>query len=279
VPIIHAIVLGLTQGLSEFLPISSSGHLVLVPWAFGWHDFQGAGSKSLTRSFDVALHLGTLTAVVAYFRADLTRYVREGLRAVFVRSQPASQEGRLALLLLLSAVPAGAVGALADSAIEEHLSHVWLIAVNLIVFGSLLAWADRRVGQRSLESFTARDALLVGSAQMLALVPGVSRSGSTMTSGRLLGFNRDAAARASFLMAIPITAGAIVFKLAKQLREGVPDGLWPPLIVGVITAGVSGWLAVWGLMRLIRTRSFNPFVLYRVLAGVAVLAALGSTWR
>jgi undecaprenyl-diphosphatase len=276
-PIVHAIVLGLTQGLSEFLPISSSGHLALVPWAFGWNDLDG--SKSLARSFDVALHLGTLIAVVAYFRSELVVYVREGLRAVFVRSQPPSHEGRLALLLLLSSVPAGAVGALADSFIEDHLSREWLIAVNLIVFGLLLAWADRRLGQRSLESFTARDALLVGSAQMLALVPGVSRSGSTMTSGRLLGFNRDAAARASFLMAIPITAGAIVFKSAKQLSVGVPDGLWPPLVVGVISAGVSGWFAVWGLMRLIRTRSFSPFVMYRVAAGAAVLVALATTWR
>ncbi|MGD9795988.1 MAG: undecaprenyl-diphosphate phosphatase [Acidimicrobiia bacterium] len=276
-PIIHAIILGLTQGLAEFLPISSSGHLKLVPWLFGWNDFDG--NDSLSRSFDVALHIGTLSAVIAYFGKELIVYIRDGMALVFARQRPTTEEGRLAWLLVLSMVPAAAVGAVADSFIEDHLSKIWLIAVNLIVFGLLLGVADRRRGHRQLNDYSARDALLIGTGQMLALVPGVSRSGATMTTGRFLGLTRDAAARASFLMAIPVTVGAIVFKLGKQLSEGVPSDIWPPLIVGVITSAISGYAAVWGTLKLIRTRSFDPFVVYRVAAGAAVLIALSTTWR
>ena len=149
----------------------------------------------------------------------------------------------------------------------------------MIVFGVLLGIADRRYGHRALADFQSDDALKVGAAQVLALNPGTSRSGITMTAARFLGFTRDAAARASFLMAIPVTAGAVAYKLLKLAKDGVPAGLGAPMIVGIITAGVSGWAAVWGTLRLIRTRSFMPFVIYRCALGVAVLIILATGWR
>jgi len=264
------------QGLAEFLPISSSGHLLLVPWLFGWHDFD---TPAIEKAFDVALHLGTLTAVVAYFRRDLVVYVRDGLSMVLRRERPSTPEGRLAWLLVLSAVPAAAVGALAENYIDEQLGTPFLIAVSLIVFGVLLGWADRRAGQRQLDDYTRRDALSVGAAQVLALNPGTSRSGITMTAARFLGFDRNSAARASFLMAIPVTAGAVALKLFKLIGDGVPDGLGVPMIVGIVTSGISGWIAVWGTLRLVRTRTFTPFVIYRVSLGVVVLGILATGVR
>ena len=276
VPILHAVILGLVQGLSEFLPISSSGHLLLVPWLFNWHDFD---NTSIEKAFDVALHLGTLAAVVGYFRRELVVYVRDGLAMVFRRQRPATPEGRLAWLLALSSIPAAIAGALFEKTIDDKLGKPWLIAVSLIVFGLVLAAADRRAGQRTLVDFERNDAVQVGLAQVLALNPGTSRSGITMTAARFSGFTRDAAARASFLMAVPVTAGAVAYKLLKLAKDGVPAGLGWPMVVGVVTAAVSGWAAVWGTLRLIRTRSFMPFVVYRCAVGVAVLIILATGWR
>jgi undecaprenyl-diphosphatase len=267
VPILHAIVLGLVQGLSEFLPISSSGHLLLVPWLFNWHDFD---DKSIEKAFDVALHLGTLIAVVGYFRKELVVYVREGVRLVVTREKPVNPEGRLAWLLVLSAIPAAAVGAVAEKTIDDKLGTPGLIAASMLFFALLLWWADRREGKRALETYTPGDAVKVGAAQVLALNPGTSRSGITITAARFLGFDRDSAARASFLMAIPVTAGAVAFKMLKLVKDGVPDGLGVPMIVGIVTAALSGWLAVWGTLRLVRTRSFTPFVIYRIAVAVLV---------
>jgi undecaprenyl-diphosphatase len=275
-PILHAIVLGLVQGLSEFLPISSSGHLLLVPWLFGWDDFESAGVE---KAFDVALHIGTVVAAIFYFRKDLVVYVREGLRLVVRRERPTTPEGRLAWLLLLSTVPAAAVGAVLEPWIDERLGTPVIIAISLIVFGLALAWADRSVGQRKVEGFGVRDAVLVGAAQALALNPGTSRSGITMTAARRLGFDRDAAARLSFLMMIPVTGGAIAFKLVKLAADGIPEGLLAPMLVGIVTSGISGWLAVWGTLRLVRTRSFNPFVIYRLGLGLLVLVVAAAGWR
>ena len=275
-PIIHAVILGLVQGLSEFLPISSSGHLLLVPWLFRWHDFD---NSAIEKAFDVALHLGTLVAVVGYFRRELVVYVRDGVRLVIHRERPATPEGRLAWLLVLSSLPAAAAGALFEKTIDDKLGKPGLIAVSLIVFGVLLGLADRRAGSRTLDDFNRDDAVKVGAAQVLALNPGTSRSGITMTAARYLGLTRDAAARASFLMAVPVTAGAVVYKLLKLAKDGVPAGLGVPMIVGVITAGLSGWAAVWGMLRLIRTRSFMPFVIYRCALGAVVLVILAAGWR
>lgn len=278
-PILHAIVLGLVQGLTEFLPVSSSGHLLLVPWLFGWHDFDAAGGASIEKAFDVALHLGTLVAAVAYFRKDIVVYVREGTRLVLHRDQPATPEGRLAWLLVLASVPAAAVGALFESTIDDHLGKPWIIAVGLIVFGLVLFVADRTRGRRSLDEFTRRDAVIVGAAQVLSLNPGTSRSGITITAGRFLGFNRDTAARVSFLMSLPITGGAVAYKMLKLAKDGIPHGLATPMVVGIVTSGISGWLAVWGTLRFVRSHSFTPFVVYRVAAGLLVLLVIATGWR
>ena len=275
-PILHAIVLGLVQGLSEFLPISSSGHLLLVPWLFNWHDFD---SKPIEKAFDVAMHLGTLIAVVGYFWKDLVVYVTKGVRLVVKREKPVDAEGRLAWLLVLSALPAGAVGAVAEGTIDQHLGTPGLIAGSMILFAVVLAWADRRAGQRALASFEKGDAMKVGAAQILALNPGTSRSGITMTAARFLGFDRASAARASFLMAIPVTAGAVVFKMAKLVKDGVPTGLGTPMIVGIVASGMAGWVAVWGTLRLVRTRTFAPFIVYRIALGVLVFTLMATGVR
>jgi undecaprenyl-diphosphatase len=277
VPLFHAFVLGIVQGLSEFLPISSSGHLLLVPWLFEWNDFDDPGVK---KTFDVALHLGTLIAVLAYFWSDVVGYVKEGTLLVVNRRRPATTEGRLAWFFVLATLPAAAVGALFEDAIDERLGTPLIIAISLIGFGLLLGWADRLAGRRKLEEFGARDALSVGAAQALALNPGTSRSGITITGARWLGFDRDAAARISFVMSIPVIFGAVVFKLASAIGDGSIDDIgWAPMAVGVVTSGVSGWIAVWGTLRLVRTRSFAPFVVYRVVVGIAVLVILAFGWR
>ena len=275
-PIIHAIILGLVQGFSEFLPISSSGHLLLVPWLFNWHDFD---NTAIEKAFDVALHIGTLVAVVGYFRRDLVVYVREGVRLVVRRERPANPEGRLAWLLVLSSIPAAIVGALFEKTIDDKLGKPWIIAVSLIVFGVLLGVTDRRAGHRNLTDYGRGDAIKIGAAQVLSLNPGTSRSGITITAGRFLGFTRDSAARASFLMAVPVTAGAIAYKMLKLAKDGLPAGLSVPMIVGVVTSGLAGWAAVWGTLRLIRTRSFMPFVIYRCALGAVVLVIVAAGWR
>lgn len=275
-PILHAVVLGIVQGLSEFLPISSSGHLLLVPWLFGWDDLE---SPSVKKAFDVALHLGTLVAVLAYFRHDVVRYVRAGFSMLSARRRPASEDERIAWFLVVATMPAAAVGALFESFIEESLGTPFIIAVSLIGFGLLLAWADRTPSRRPIGETRTRDALFIGFAQVLALNPGTSRSGITMTAARRQGFGRDAAARLSFLMSLPITGGAIVFKMTGLFLDGVPDDLVIPMIVGIITSGIAGWVAVWGTLRLIRTRSFSPFVIYRVGLGLLVLTVLAAGWR
>jgi undecaprenyl-diphosphatase len=255
VPILHAIVLGIVQGLSEFLPISSSGHLLIVPWLFGWDDF--AGNIGLERTFDVALHLGTLVGALIYFRADLLRVART--------------DRRLGWLLLIASIPGGIVGALFESTIDDHLSQFWLIGTMLIVFGVVLLWADRLAGTREADDFGVRDAVLMGSGQAIALAPGVSRSGITITVARKLGFDRDSSARLSFLMSLPIIAGAVAYKAQKVLRDGFPEGFAAPFAWGIVASAITGYAAVWGTLRLVRTRSFTPFVVYRVFAGAAVI--------
>jgi undecaprenyl-diphosphatase len=276
VPIYHAVVLGLVQGFSEFLPISSSGHLLLVPWLFDWNDFD---DPSIKKTFDVALHLGTLVAVVGYFWRDLIVYVREGARLVFRRDQPSTPEGRLAWFLVLATLPAAAVGALFEGVIDERLGTPLIIALSLIFFGLLLGWADRRGGTRDIEEFEGREALIVGGAQALALNPGTSRSGITMTAARWLGFNRDAAVRISFLMSIPVIAGAVVLKGAGLAQDGLDPSLRLPMLVGIVTSAIAGWIAVWGTIRLVRSYSLMPFVIYRVALGVVILIVLATGWR
>jgi undecaprenyl-diphosphatase len=270
VSIVHAIVLGVVQGLTEFLPISSSGHLQLVPWLLGWHDFTGA--EHLEQTFDVALHLGTLVGAVAYFRRDLWRY------AVAGHTRPPTSDGRLAWLLLASSIPAAITGALLEDTFADLGDTEWSIGALLIVFGLVLLWADRIGGHRDRESYSARDALITGAAQALALAPGVSRSGVTITAARWLGFDRDDAARISFLMSLPIIAGALAYKSLDVVGD-FPAGFAAPFAWGIVASGVTGWFAVWATLRIVRTRSFTPFVLYRVVAGVAVIGIAASSWR
>jgi undecaprenyl-diphosphatase len=270
-PIIHAVVLGLVQGLTEFLPISSSGHLLLVPWFFRWDDFD---DESIEKAFDVALHIGTLVAAVVYFRRDIVRYVRAGLQALRRGGEPVTTDGRVAWLLALSSLPAATVGAVFEESIDEHLGTPTIIAISLIGFGLLLGITDRLAGRRKVDELRTRDAVIIGAAQALALNPGTSRSGITMTAARQVGFDRDSAARISFLMMIPVTGGAVALKMMRLAGDGIPDGLATPMVVGIITSGISGWIAVWGLLRLVRTRSFSPFVAYRIAAGLFVLAVV-----
>jgi len=205
--------------------------------------------------------------------------VREGTLLIIKRQRPVTPDGKLAWLFVLATVPAAGVGAFFEDQIDERLGTPTIIAISLILFGVLLYLADRMAGRRKLEEFTPRDALLVGAAQALALNPGTSRSGITMTGARWLGFERDAAVRISFLMSLPVIAGAVVFKMAGLISDGVPDGLLVPMIVGIVTSMFSGWLAVWGTLRLVQTRNLNPFVIYRIAAGIVVLAIIAAGAR
>ena len=279
IPVLHAIVLGITQGLSEFLPISSSGHLILVPWLFGWEELTGAANADLNKTFDVALHVGTIMATLLYFRKDLFRFAGAALASVRQRAVTTTDQ-RLAWLLLLSALPGAVVGAGLESFINEHLGQIWLIAVMLIVFGVVLLVADRLPSNLGEGDYGPRQALTMGLAQAAALSPGVSRSGATMTMGRFLGFERDAAARLSFLMSLPVTGGAVAYSMAGLVADGgVPPGFGPAFFWGILASGVSGFFVVSVLLRYLRTRSFAPFVTYRVVAGLAVIALAASGLR
>lgn len=266
----HALVLGIVQGLTEFFPISSSGHLSLVPWLFGWDHFE---SDSVATAFDAALHLGTLVAVVVAVRVELVGLVVAGVRHPFASrdERAVSPHGRLAWLFLLTAVPAAVVGALFDDVISDALGGPIAVAVSLIVFGVVLWWADRRTGQREPRHMTVRDAWLIGAAQVLALNPGTSRSGITISAMRLLGYERAAAVRMSFVMGVPIIAGAGFFKVGSLVADGVPDGLISAMLVGVTAAAVTGWLAINALQRLAARTSFNVFVAYRIVLGLVIL--------
>ncbi len=267
--VLHAIALGIVQGLSEFFPISSSAHLELTRWLFGWEELSG----ELETSFDVAVHLGTLVGAVAYLRADIMNYVVAGLAPL--RGQPLSNDGRIGWFLVASAVPAGLVGvALADQI--NKLEGIATIAVVMIVFGILLLLADRMPAGRGRAEFTLRDALFMGVGQALALQPGVSRSGAALTVSRLLGFERDAAVRLVFLMSLPVIAGAGLFSL---LDADIPSTFLAPFLWGAATSAVTGWVAVWGMLRLVRSHSFAPFVWYRVVLGLGVLSILATGWR
>ena len=278
IPVLHAVVLGITQGLSEFLPISSSGHLILVPWLFGWKEFTGEANADFNKTFDVALHVGTILATLLYFRKDLFRFAGAALASIRQRAVTTTDQ-RLAWLLLLSALPGAVVGAGLESFINEHLGQIWLIAVMLIVFGLVLLVADRLPSNLGEGDYGPRQALTMGLAQAAALSPGVSRSGITITAGRFLGFDRNAAARLSFLMSMPITGGAALYKGVELAVDGLPPGTAAAFFWGIVASGITGLAAVWLVLRVVRTRSFLPFVVYRVVAGLAVLAVLASPLR
>jgi undecaprenyl-diphosphatase len=273
----QALVLGLVQGATELLPISSSGHLILVPWAADWEALQA--NDEFNQTFDVALHVGTLFAVAGYFWRDVVRLVAAWARSVARRSI-ASAEERLAWVVFVATIPAAAVGALGADFIVEELGEPWQIAILLAVFGVVLWFADRRPATRELESIGVKEGLAVGIAQSLALAPGVSRSGITISAGRLLGLDRDAAARLSFLLLIPTTLGAVVWKgITDVLLADLPRGWEGPFVVGILAAAASGLLAIIGLLGYVRRHTYAPFVVYRLVVAVVVLGLIAAGVR
>jgi undecaprenyl-diphosphatase len=273
---LEALLLGVVQGLTEFLPISSSGHLILVPWLQNYTFLQE--NEAFNKTFDVALHAGTLVAAIAYFRVEVVMLLRGFWEAVRQRAIE-TQGQRLAVAIAIGTVPAVIIGGLGSSFIDEHLGEPWMIAIQLIFFAALLGHADRMPERRDLGDASLRDGWIIGLAQVLALAPGTSRSGITITAGRWLGLDRDAAARFSFLLLIPAVAGATAYKALETGKEGLPPGVAGPMVVGTIAAAVSGYLAISFLLRLLRTTSYRPFVLYRYAVGVAVLLIIATGLR
>jgi undecaprenyl-diphosphatase len=270
--LVQALVMGIVQGLTEFLPVSSSGHLLLVPFLLGWHD-----PFITSLAFSVMLHIGTLVALLVYFRADWLRLVPAGLAAVRDRSFRDNPERRLAWLLVAATIPAAVAGALFDQLIETSFREVGLVAVALVV-GAAILWVADRVGARDkdVRDVTLPVALGIGIAQALALLPGISRSGISISAARFAGLDRAAAARFSFLMATPVTAGASLFEVRRLLTgEAGVDVSVGPLVVGMVAAFVSGALAIGVLLRYLRTSTLNVFVGYRVvLAAIVVIVWL-----
>jgi len=275
--IIQAIILGIVQGLTEFLPISSSGHLILVPWLFNWHFL--LDNPDLNKTFDVALHLGTFVAVLAYFWREVGTLIAAWVRSIGRRSL-ADPMAKLAWLLLVSTIPAAIVGVALESFIEDRLGKPWIIAVAMIVFAGVMYLIDHIARlDRELDSLTWFDAVLIGCAQALALCPGVSRSGITMMTGLLLRLDREAAARYSFLLSIPVVGGAAAFKALEVAKNGLPSGTAMPFLVGMISAALSGLVAIWFVLAYLKRHNFNLFVLYRIVVGVAVLILIAAGVR
>lgn len=282
--ILKAIILGAVQGLTEFLPISSSVHLIIVPWLLGWEPFGLA--------FDVALHIGTLSAVFVYFYRDLREIILGTLRGLPDLAHgrfPNDPMGRIGVFIALASIPAAIVGLLAESAIDEYFHQdpisdtaIAISAVVLIVMGLLLGAADRygrrRAGtNREFRTIGLGDALLIGCAQAFALLPGVSRSGSTITAGLFTGLSRPVAARFSFLLGVPIVLAAGLAEMTDLVREGVPANERGPFIAGVLSAAVVGYLSIAGLMRFLQHRSVDVFVIYRVVLGLFLLGVVAGT--
>jgi undecaprenyl-diphosphatase len=261
---LQALALGVLQGLGEFLPISSSGHLIVVPWLLGWPEHSLA--------FDVALHLGTLGAVVAAFAGDWWRLFASGLRGLATGRPFAEPEARLLWLLALASIPGGVAGLLLEKWAETVFRAPALVAAAMAALGAILFLADRRaVGTGDAIDMATRDAVLIGIAQALAIVPGVSRSGATISMALFLGYRREESARFSFLLATPITFGAAALKVPQLLRKVDDLG---PVLLGMVAAAVFGFLSIRFLLAYVRARDYRPFVYYRFLFAAVVLALL-----
>jgi undecaprenyl-diphosphatase len=273
----QALVLGLVQGATELLPISSSGHLILVPWLSDWQYLKE--HDEFNQTFDVALHLGTLIAVATYFRHDIARLVVAFVRSVRLRRIEGAEE-RTAWFIAAATVPAALTGAAGESFIADRLGEPWQIAIFLAA-GAVLLWvADRRPQARHIDDLTLGRSFAVGLAQALALAPGVSRSGITITAGRFLGLDRDSAARFSFLLLVPITLGAVLFKgLTDVVLGELPPGSAGPFFVGVVASALSGFAAIVFLLRYVRTHSYDVFVAYRLIAAAIVLLLIATGVR
>lgn len=244
----QAVVLGLVQGLGEFLPISSSAHLIVFPWLFGWQEH--------SLSFDVALHAGTLFAVIAYFWKDWLGIIKS----------------RMIWYIAVASVPGALIGKLLESKAETAFRSPLLIALTMSVFAALFYVIDRFVWKsRSLKSLNLPDAVIIGLSQALAIIPGVSRSGITMASGMGLKFDRESAAKFSFMLSAPIILGAVLLK-SEEIRNMAADGQGIPLLAGFLVSAVSGFLAIKGLLGFVKKHSFNVFIIYRFVFSVVILA-------
>ena len=271
--ILQAIVLGLVQGATEFAPVSSSGHLILVPWFFGW---MLIGDADVRKSFDVALHMGTLLGALIYFREDVARYAVAWVRSIGTRRLSTPDE-RIAWALVVGTVPGAIAGALFENVIQDRLGAPWLIALMLVAFGVVLVLVDRRArSDRAFDSIGPMEGLLLGTAQALALQPGVSRSGVTITAARAMGLDRESAARFSFLLSLPIIAGAGAYK-AVDLAETGLQGHAGEFVAGVVASAVSGFVVIWGLLTYLKRHDFTVFLWYRVaLAAMVVILILAN---
>jgi undecaprenyl-diphosphatase len=272
VNILHAIILGALQGFAEVLPISSSAHLILVPWLLQWPE------SGLT--FDVALHLGTFIALTLYFRRDIIEMAFSTVDAIANRSLNTPAR-RLPFLIIAATVPAAVIGKLFEHQVEALFrSNPLLIAAVLIVFGVILGIADIAGRKRlALDEIKPASALTIGLFQCLALIPGVSRSGITITAGLMLGFTRESAARFSFLLSLPIVAGAALLKTLHLVRDGIPSGEGVPMLVGILVSAITGYISVAFLLKFVQKRSISPFVWYRVITGGVVIAAVMSGFK
>jgi undecaprenyl-diphosphatase len=268
--LVHAAILGIVQGLTEFLPISSSAHLILVPQIMGWND-----PFIDSAAFDVMLHMGTLVALLAYFWRDLVELLVAWLASIRERRIGGDPIRRLAWLLVISVIPAAILGAALESFFDRTFrEHVSWIALFVVV-GAALLWLGERRGARSrgLEQMNVRDAAVIGVSQALALFPGVSRSGITIAAGLLLGLQRETAARFSFLMAVPVIAGAGLWKARTLIGADLGGAQVDQLVIGVVTAAIFGFMAIAALLRFLRTNRTTVFIAYRV-----ALAAFVVVW-
>ena len=273
----QAFVLGVVQGLTELLPVSSSGHLILVPWGADWTYLEQ--HDRFNQTFDVALHLGTLVAVVFYFWDDVKRYLGAWFRSVGHRAIADADE-KIAWLIVLATIPAAIAGAVGESFIEDHLGAPWQIAINLAVFGVLLWIADRSAQSRRLEDIGLWTAIGIGTAQVIALMPGVSRSGITITAGRFLKLDRDTAARFSFFLLVPVVFGAVLYKGLKDVVfGGLPSGSTGPFIIGTVASAGAGLIAIDLLLGYLRRHDYTLFVVYRLALAAAILIVIATGVR
>ena len=273
----QALVLGLVQGATELLPISSSGHLILVPWLADWEYLKE--HDAFNQTFDVSLHLGTLIAVVLYFRDDIVRLAAAWFGSIRQRRIETVDE-RIAWYVAVATVPAAIVGALGENLIAENLGEPWQIAILLALFGGVLYLADRRPESKDMSRIGLKAAVGVGLAQTLSLMPGVSRSGITITAGRFLGLDRDSAARFSFLLLVPITLGAVAYKgMGDVVLADLPPGMTGPFVVGSLASFASALVAISALLGYVRRHTYSVFVVYRVLVAAIVLLLIATGAR
>ncbi len=266
--LLKAVVLGTLQGLSEFLPISSSAHLRIFPELFGWGD-PGA-------AFTAVIQIGTELAVLIYFREDIWRIGSAWVKSLVKPEYRGHLDARMGWFIIIGSVPIVVLGVLLKDVIERDFRNLWIIGTTLIVLGIVLGVADRLSSDdRTIKQITLRDAVLMGAAQALALVPGVSRSGATISMGRILGYEREAATRYAFLLAIPAVVGAGLFEL-KEIPHGDNSYGWAPTIVATVVAFVVGYAAIAWLLRYVSTNSYLPFVLYRIGLGSLTLALVAA---